>query len=172
MSDILLIAPGWGHIYGRFQSLSRRFNFQPPLGLCYLSSALKWAGHKTKIIDAEAQNVDTRTVIREALSRSWDAIGISATTPVYPAAVDLAVSLKQHFRGPVLLGGPHATIVHEEAFHPSGCFDYVVCGEAERTIVSLIDAFIAEGEISKIPGLVMRKGHEIRYTGDASREKS
>jgi radical SAM superfamily enzyme YgiQ (UPF0313 family) len=172
LSDILLIAPGWGHIYGRFQSLSRRFNFQPPLGLCYLSSALKRAGHRTKIVDAEAQNLDTETVIREALSRHWDAIGISATTPIYPAAVDLAINLKQKFKGPILLGGPHTTIVREKAFHSSGCFDYLICGEAEKTIVSLMDTLASAGDVSKIPGLVISEGNEIRFTSSTAREEN
>jgi radical SAM superfamily enzyme YgiQ (UPF0313 family) len=170
LSDILLIAPGWGHIYGRFNSLSRRFNFQPPLGLCYLASALKAAGHRTKIVDAEAQGLDMEAVVREALKRHWDAIGISATTPIYPAAATLAKSLKQQFRGPVLLGGPHATILREKAWDSSNCFDYLICGEAERTIVSLMDALKTGGEISKIPGLVIRDDNEIRFTGNALRE--
>jgi anaerobic magnesium-protoporphyrin IX monomethyl ester cyclase len=172
LSDILLIAPGWGHIYGRFQSLSRRFNFQPPLGLCYLASALKSAGHRTIIVDAEAQGLDTETVAKEALAHRWDAIGISATTPIYPAAVSLAKNLKKIFQGPVLLGGPHATIVREEAFDSSGCFDYIVCGEAEQTIVSLMNALASGGEISKIPGLVIREGNNVRFTGNATREKN
>jgi anaerobic magnesium-protoporphyrin IX monomethyl ester cyclase len=170
LSDILLIAPGWGHIYGQFQSLSRRFNFQPPLGLCYLASALKSAGHRTKIIDAEAQGLNTEAIIKEAAAHHWDAIGISATTPIYPAAVSLAKRFRQTFRGPILLGGPHATIVREESFDSSGCFDYIVCGEAEQTIVSLINALASGGDISNIPGLVMREDNKMRSTGNAARE--
>jgi anaerobic magnesium-protoporphyrin IX monomethyl ester cyclase len=172
LSDILLIAPGWGHIYGQFQALSKRFNFQPPLGLCYLASALKSAGHRTKIIDAEAQTLDTEAVVREALAHHWDAIGISATTPAYPAAVSLAKCLKQKFQGPVLLGGPHATIVREESFDDSGCFDYIVCGEAEQTTVSLMNTLASGEDISNIPGLVMRKDNEIHFTGNVTRENN
>lgn len=116
--------------------------------------------------------MDTGAVIREALSRHWDAIGISATTPVYPAAVSLARTLKTKYRGPVLMGGPHATVVREEAFDASGCFDCVVCGEAEQTIVSLIDALASGGSLSEIPGLVIRDGREIRFTGHAARENN
>lgn len=172
MSDILLIAPGWGHIYGPFHSLSRRFNFQPPLGLCYLASALKAAGHRTKIVDAEAQGLNAESVVRKALSGRWDAIGISATSPLYPAAVQLAIHLKKQYHGPILLGGPHATILREDAFHASGCFDYLVCGEAEKTIVSLINALASGENISKVPGLVMRDNHDIIFTGHAVRESN
>jgi radical SAM superfamily enzyme YgiQ (UPF0313 family) len=121
-------------------------------------------------MDAEAQGLDMEAVVREALKRHWDAIGISATTPIYPAAATLAKSLKQQFRGPVLLGGPHATILREKAWDSSNCFDYLICGEAERTIVSLMDALKTGGEISKIPGLVIRDDNEIRFTGNAIRE--
>lgn len=169
MSDILLIAPPWGEVYGPFQSLSRRFNFQPPLGLCYLSSALKKEGHHVQIIDAEAQDLTIEGIIRIASSRRWQVIGITATTPVYPRAVDLAKRLKQATPSPILLGGPHATILKELAFHRSHCFDYLVCGEAEQTIRSLIHHLETGKDISNIPGLIFRSGENIFSTPPVSR---
>jgi len=169
LSDILLIAPPWGDIYGPFQSLSRRFNFQPPLGLCYLASALKKNGHKVQVLDAEAQNLSMDGIIKIASGRRWRAIGITATTPVYPKAVDLSIRLKRAFGGPILLGGPHATILKEEALHSSNCFDYVVCGEAENTIVALVNHLDAGGDISNVPGVIFRSGERLIATGQAPR---
>ncbi len=50
---ILLIGPPWADVYGRFRHAAKVGVFYPPLGLCYLASALKSAGHTARVVDAE-----------------------------------------------------------------------------------------------------------------------
>ena len=170
MSSVLLIAPPWGQVYGNYRSLSRRMNFHPPLGLCYLASSLAAAGHRVKVVDAEAEGLD-EDVLAALARQEWDVIGFTATTPVFPAAVALAEKMRAHFHGTMVLGGPHATIVREEAFAGSGCLDYLVCGEGEHTIVRLVETLADGGDTRTIPGIVMHDGKGFYFSGPADRQR-
>ena len=99
----------------------------PPLGLLYLSSALKQGGIHCEVVDlahnAKLPEINTKI------------IGISATTPQYPYALDILKRLKKdgHI---VAIGGAHSSGL------PTVCledgFDYVIAGEGERAIFELL----------------------------------
>ncbi len=100
----------------------------PPLGLLYLSSALKKGGIDVKVIDlshnAELPEINTKLV------------GISATTPQYPYALDIQRRLKKdgHI---VAIGGAHSSGLSTVCLQDG--FDYVVVGEGEKTIFELLE---------------------------------
>jgi radical SAM superfamily enzyme YgiQ (UPF0313 family) len=65
---------------------------------------------------------------------------------------------------PIVLGGPHATIVGERILETCGCIDVVVRYEAEPTIVSLIETLAAAKLPAGIPGVLYREGGAVRAT--------
>lgn len=166
---ILLIAPRWGHVYGKYNFLSRRFNFHPPLGLCYIASSIRNAGHVVRIIDAEAENKSLEDILNEVKTEKYDYVGLTSTTPIYDNAIEIAKTIKENFKVTVLLGGPHPTIVREGALHSSGCFDYLICGEGERTLISFFELHGSVENVLKIPGLVFRYNGEPIDTGPAEK---
>jgi radical SAM superfamily enzyme YgiQ (UPF0313 family) len=60
----------------------------------------------------------------------------------------------------VILGGTHVTFEPDEALQYS---DYVVRGEAEETIVELLDALQTGGDLSGILGLSYRQNGEVHH---------
>ncbi len=96
----------------------------PFLGPLYLSAILKKEGHEVKVIDLVAG--------QEIPQIEADYIGITATTPQFPRAVEIRNILTA--RNPnykMMIGGPHASA------NPDECkkyFDIVCVGEGERFV--------------------------------------
>lgn len=101
----------------------------PSLGILYVSAYLKAHGFK------DVEVVDLTGGVKLP-SVEADIIGISASTPQFPIAVDIRNELKKATPEAVfVIGGPHATV------HPKSCleagFDYVVAGEGERAMLDI-----------------------------------
>jgi radical SAM superfamily enzyme YgiQ (UPF0313 family) len=90
-------------------------------------------------------------------------------TESFPNAVRIAEMVKAvSDRIAVVIGGPHVTFAPEETLR-AGPFDFVVCGEGERTLVELTGYLLRdEGRLVKrletIPGLYWRQGSEICHS--------
>jgi anaerobic magnesium-protoporphyrin IX monomethyl ester cyclase len=106
----------------------------PRLGLYYLASPLKKAGHQVKV-----QHLGSLDEIQPLCQIPWDIIGISATTIEYPDALNILNYVKRiGHKAIVALGGAHATAMPSEAMRNG--FDLVVTGEADIDIVPLVES--------------------------------
>src|SRR5678815_2828539 len=76
-----------------------------------------------------------KIVERLDLDRTADLVGITAPTPSAPHAYAVADAFRRR-RVPVVMGGPHATALPEEAAQHA---DAVVVGEAEDTWPRILD---------------------------------
>ncbi len=103
----------------------------PPLGLMYLSSALKKAGHKTDILDYAGGEI-------HALPDA-DIYGFITYSPTYSWSVKMAGHVKQNYpESKVIAGGAHVSALPDECIKD---WDHIVVGEGEEEIVR-----IANGE--------------------------
>jgi len=105
------------------------------MGLGYLAGSVRSAGHEVTLFDGAVEH----EFLEELLDReSFDLVGISSPTPLIYAAWDAAKVARAH--GAVtILGGPHLTLMPDESMqHPE--VDLVVRGEAETTIIEVMDA--------------------------------
>lgn len=141
-------------------NVSPHSHISPPLGLAYIATHLLNEGHRVEILDLNISGLNPRRIALTLNRFRPDVVGISAHTETYPNAVKLAALLKQHDSTlPVMLGGPHPSIM-PEAVLAEPDIDYVVVGEGERTAVELVAA-LAEGAqpdaIAGIAGL----GHTV-----------
>lgn len=100
------------------------------LGIMYLSAALKTAGHATCLCWLEKEPVEEMIA-----SFSPDFLAFSLTTGAHRTLLDTAARLKERYRLPVIVGGPHATFFAETI--PSEAADFVVVGQGERAIVDI-----------------------------------
>ncbi|MBF0316529.1 MAG: radical SAM protein [Nitrospirae bacterium] len=117
----------------------------PPIGLALLSALLERNGHRSRIIDAMALNLDVSGVLSAMDVRGDGVVGITATTPDMDMAVEIASAVRSrypHLR--ILMGGVHPTIYHRELVE-SGVCDLVIRGEAEGAIVALANEEPLEG---------------------------
>ncbi|MFH1202767.1 MAG: radical SAM protein [Candidatus Omnitrophota bacterium] len=162
--NIMLLFPRWTSEYGIFSHFAKKASTWPPLNLAYLAAIAEKKGHRVKIIDGEAENISINKMIRESHVFKPDIIGITATTPFYHIAAELARSLKQDNRDiPIIIGGPHISILREKVFSPS--FDYGFIGEAEESWSKFLDCYASKKDISNIKGLLYRRDNEIIFTG-------
>jgi anaerobic magnesium-protoporphyrin IX monomethyl ester cyclase len=128
MAQILLINPSLitasiGH-YSR--TVEKNRGVYPPLGLAYIASALRDAGHSVDIVDCD---IDPTIP-----AKPYEWVGFYVMTWTYRNAVATLKTLKQQYPDiRSVLGGPHATCMPL-----SEDFDYVVPGEGEEAMVELI----------------------------------
>ena len=117
------------------------------MGLGYLAGSLRAAGHDVTLFDGEVE----RESLDVRLSREpFELVGISSPTPLIYAAWEAAGVARKH--GAItILGGPHLTLMPAESMQQA-TVDLVVRGEAEETILEIVDALAADpGELAGGP---------------------
>jgi len=133
----------------------------PPLGLAYVAQHLLDAGHVVEVVDLNLTGLNP-TRLKATLNRfSPDVVGISTHTETYPNALAIARQVKKRDSGtPVMVGGPHVSIVRLDALAEPD-LDYIVVGEGERTAVELVAA-IERGALAEDIEAVVGLGHKVR----------
>jgi anaerobic magnesium-protoporphyrin IX monomethyl ester cyclase len=101
----------------------------PPLGLAYLGAVSERAGHNVRVLDMQVENTPLEKVIEEFTP---DVVGLTANTPQVKAAWAVAEKLKRIHPCPIMIGGPHPTVLPEETLRRS-TIDAVGRGEGEAT---------------------------------------
>ncbi|MCB0185104.1 MAG: cobalamin-dependent protein, partial [Caldilineaceae bacterium] len=135
-----------------------------PLGLGYLAAVLREGGHECMIYDAAIEDVgvDYNMDLAEQRGKPIDLIGITATTPLIGDAWEMAQMAKK--RGLItVLGGPHLTIMPFESLQAPHheYVDYVFKGEAEYSLLELVNTLEAGRKPGLLPGIHFRNGDEI-----------
>lgn len=135
----------------------------PPLGLWYVSAAIRKAGHEVVIADM---------ALGDTIPADADVYGITGTSPQagrMRKLVERVRTLKSSAR--IIAGGPHATIAPKEV-EEYGC-DTVVIGEAEEIIADVL-ADSLEGtwvaprikDLDSLPLPDRRQAHRYDYKID------
>ncbi|MFH0803065.1 MAG: cobalamin-dependent protein [bacterium] len=106
----------------------------PPLGLGYLSSCLRQAGHEVELIDGHALSLSYSELVRKCVGA--DVVGVNCLTISKNESIELTRALKKEHHT-VVLGGPHASGAYKELIEASGA-DYVVVGEGEESFPILV----------------------------------
>ncbi|MFA6142117.1 MAG: radical SAM protein [Candidatus Omnitrophota bacterium] len=154
---VLFIQPPWGDVYSNFKSAAKLGNAYPPLGVCYLSAILKKRGIETMIIDAEMNNNSLEECRDLAVAYKPDYICISSTSSIYHIASELGRILKRSIDVPIIVGGPHVTVMPQDSIKGREFFDFGIFGEGETSLVKLIDYLEDKrGDIGEINGLIYR----------------
>lgn len=148
---VLLVNPPKQNFYRQLRSAL------PPLGIAYLGAVLRSKGQEVQLLDFDA---DPKARWPVNLGRD-DLVGISADTIGYPAAIEIAATAKQA-GARVVMGGYHVTFQDEEALR-SGVVDYVIRGEGEQPLLSLIEALEGNCPLEEVSSLsFLENGMVIR----------
>jgi anaerobic magnesium-protoporphyrin IX monomethyl ester cyclase len=114
----------------------------PSLGLAYLGAVSERQGHTVRVYDGDVEHISLEKVLRDFAP---DLVGITANTIQIKSAWRDAAVVKSVADIPVVLGGPHPTILPaESAERPE--VDIVVRGEGEATWEELCQWRVADGE--------------------------
>ena len=161
---IVLVFPRWTTNYGIATYFARRASVWPPLNLTTLAAIAEEKGHEVKIVDGQVENMSLPKTIEQIAAFKPDIIGITATTPFYHIASELAKELKHlDSKTPLVIGGPHITILGEKAF--SSFWDYGFIGEADKSWPLFLERYQNGEDISSVKGILYRDNGQVRFTG-------
>jgi len=128
-------------------------------GKMYISAVLKKAGHQCDVVIEPAE----KDLIKSIKDISPNIVAFSATTGVHHWALEKAKEIKEKLNLPILFGGPHAT------YHPQmiweDCVDFVCRGEAEESVLELMDKLERKEDITKIKNFWIKSNGKI-YKND------
>jgi len=152
----------------------------PHLGLMSLAAMLEEAGHAPKIFDPKilfgsakyGSWRDARFLqdsLEYLLKQRPEVIGFTAYGRSLAYVIRIAERLKKIApRIPVVLGGPHATILADKLIRSFACFDVIARFEAEAIIVQLIET-LADGSLpDRVSNVVFRRDGDVIATAPLS----
>jgi len=161
---IMLLYPMWTSSYGIAAYFARRASVWQPLNLAYLAAIAEMKGHEVSIIDGQCENMSLQKMIGETEAFKPDIIGITATTPFYHIASELAKGLKySNSKTPIAIGGSHISLLREKAF--SSFWDYAFIGEADESWQMFLEQYENGKDVSNVKGILYRDGDNVKFTG-------
>lgn len=163
---VALLYPRWTGEYGLFGHFAKRNSTWPPLNLALLGAVIEQAGHEAVIIDGEAEGLKREKLAEEAVKLNPDIVGLTCYSPFFHLSADVAESVKKLNPSiPIMVGGPHITIMKEKALLPQ--FDYGFVGEGEKSLPEFLGEFANGKSFSKVKGLLYRENGEVKTNGEA-----
>lgn len=150
-TNILIIVPR----YGFTNNVNYRYTF--PLGLGFVSAALKHAGYSVDCLNLNHQSGHIRDVIKEVLDKKkYDYVCTGSNSLIYSVVENILDSVRSQDHIPrIIIGGPIITSEPELMFHALRP-DYAVIGEGEETIVELLDCLKVNGNLEDIRGIAYK----------------
>jgi radical SAM superfamily enzyme YgiQ (UPF0313 family) len=127
-----------------------------PLGLVYIATILNNKGYNVKIFDSSFdKNLESIKIKISAFNP--DLVGVSVTSDLYDNMKDI-IEFSKEEGAFTIIGGPHATIAFKECLNDIDKLDVVALGEAEKTIVELVESL---DKIKDVKGIAYKKNGEI-----------
>lgn len=127
----------------------------PPLGLLYLAGSLKKErGDEVVVVDAFCHNMTVEQLVDRVVRERPDVLGMNCSTHTFNATME--VMARAHELMPdlaIILGGYHATFATREILTGYRFIDYIIKGEAERSLPRLLDHMEAGTEPVDVDGI-------------------
>jgi radical SAM superfamily enzyme YgiQ (UPF0313 family) len=149
----------------------RRYILQPHVGLLSLVAVLEAGGHQALLFDPKVEitkgrlrfDADLyREMARAILRFRPDAVGFTSLGCNFICTAKTASYLKEMEPDlPILLGGPHATVLDRVILRTFPQFDVIVRNEAEETILAVIDS-LPRRAFGKLPGITYLSNDTIQ----------
>lgn len=143
--DILFVSPPLSveERYGRNIGITE--GHLPPLGLAALAAYIREKGRTVDIVDSLVHNYTNEDIIEIMKKDIPHIVCLSAITAVFNRSVETAQKIRDTFPNTlVILGGHHATITHTKIMENYNCFDLLVYGEGELTLMDILEKFEEE----------------------------
>lgn len=145
---VVLVYPRWN--YPTFGQL------QEPLGLLHIGAMLKAHGDEVEFFDLAVDAIECL----DATVPDADVVCISSSTVLFGRACLVLDRIKASRSDlPVIIGGPHATLMPEEAVMKG--FDAAVIGEGEYTAIDLVEAIQNGTPLHEVAGAAAKQGDEV-----------
>jgi anaerobic magnesium-protoporphyrin IX monomethyl ester cyclase len=175
--DILFIYPPFTvkERYGN-RPIGRVGGHLPPLGLAQLAAFIREQGYGVDLLDAVALDLGVEQVVERVKATEPRAVGFTALTSSFHRAVSVASKIRKVLPDILtLVGGPHASAVPQTVMSENSCFDLLVMGEGEMTLVEIMERYRDTGyerkklleerdKLGEVDGIVFRNNGEISQT--------
>lgn len=150
-----------------FQEIPQRC--WPPLSLSLIAEPLVRQNIDVEILDANALSMPTEQICDYVSKSKANLIGLPLYSEQLKLNFNLTESIKK--RCPfccIVLGGPHASILPDQTLQQFKSVDYVLRGEAEKSLSDLCLALIKDKDLSVVLGLSFRsKNGDIVHNDSA-----
>lgn len=114
----------------------------PPLGIAGLAAFVREKGYLVDVVDSLSLGFQNEDIVRKVGMLRPKVVGFSALTVNYHRALACAQHVRTAFHDIlVILGGHHATITPREIVRNADCFDLVVIGEGELTLLDILQKY-------------------------------
>jgi radical SAM superfamily enzyme YgiQ (UPF0313 family) len=162
---IALVYPPFGIVENQpnIKAVADNYGVFPPLNLSYVAAIAKNAGHKVRLIDANALNLSKEEILKEVKRFNPDVIAFTITTYMFYSVLKWAEFLKKNTGAKTLMGGAHMGLYPEETMSHDE-IDYGIIGEAEETLPELIDALEKNKPLKNVKGICYKKGKKVMVT--------
>jgi len=137
------------------------YGLSPPLGILYVAKILENDGDSVTIFDFSAEPFDQHRL--STAVRLVDAVGITVMSSSFNEVKNLIDLIKQQCPDiPVLIGGPHCSLIPEKALEETQA-DICVQGDGETVIIDIKQALNSNKDFSEIPGVTFRTTTSIKH---------
>jgi radical SAM superfamily enzyme YgiQ (UPF0313 family) len=140
-----------------------------PLGIGYLAAVLEKNQYEVDVIDCQVHRPTRSRLAAELVKRHPDVVGVTSSTLTYNPAVEIVKTAKEALPNCLtVIGGPHVTVLDEQALSDVHEADIIVRGEGEQTILELVD-LVSRAKLKNLPevkGITFRKNDKIVRTED------
>ena len=133
------------------------------IGITQLATVLNHSGkHKSSILDLTFHTKHWKKHLHRNIKRfKPDMIGMSCNTLYMQYVKRIASEIKEHYDIPIVVGGYHASIHPKETIEISD-IDFLIVGDAEYSILKLLDAYEKGRGYDKIKGLWYKKKEVVK----------
>ena len=147
----------------------------PHLALAYLGAVSERRGDDVRVYDADVEDQPLQEFLHEFRPHL---VGITTNTPQVKQAWRTAAAIKQEMDIPIVLGGPHVSVMSEELDYESlrkPQVDLIVRGEGEGPwieISNIVDSFLRDqglGDARQTTEVITTKAGDWRDQGSTPR---
>jgi radical SAM superfamily enzyme YgiQ (UPF0313 family) len=152
----------------------------PPIGLSYVATATRAAGHDVRFVDLMLSSDPARELRRALAEFDPDVVGISVRNIDNVVAQRVArhldeleivlATVRAHSGARIVLGGPAASILGPVALARLDA-DFAIVGEGEVAFPELLSALATGGDFRRVPGLCYRDGERIEANPPVRQER-
>jgi radical SAM superfamily enzyme YgiQ (UPF0313 family) len=159
----------------------RQITLEPQLGILSLAAALEARGDSPQIVDlnrtyfhladsADLLRLDDFAEIAASVIAAKDAevCGFTSICSSYPLTIRIAKALKAiRPQCTILFGGPQASVVDRQTLTAFPFVDFILRGEAEESLPSLLQELAGGRRMDRVPGLTYRAEDQPRRNPNA-----
>jgi len=164
---IALIYPAFGVVsvvnQPNIKAVADNYGIYPNMSLAYVAGALQKAGHELIFLDAMASGYSLNDMIAIIKKFKPDILMFTLTTYLFHETLEVIKYFKDRNNARVIVGGQHVSLFPKETLLNKE-IDIGILGEAEETVVELLDSLESECAFNNITGICYRKNNKIIIT--------